>query len=52
MKYLLAIIVVFVFVIVYVILYKFNSKIKIDCDKTVCEGCKILDCIHRNEEDK
>jgi len=52
MKYLLAIIIVGVFFGIYILGYYLNSKNKINCDKSTCQGCGLHGCCYYHEEEE
>jgi len=52
MSYIIAILVVSVFSVIYMIGYRLNSKVSVECDKKVCEGCINEGCVRRFEEEK
>ena len=52
MEYLFAILAVVLFSAIYVLSYLLNSKIIVDCDKNICEGCKVHGCIDRHVEEE
>lgn len=51
MSYIVAILVLVIFSVIYVIGYMLNSKISIDCDRNVCDGCPIDRCSNRIKEE-
>ena len=51
-KLILSIVVIIIFVFLYVLFYLINSEIKVDCDKSNCDGCSFIGCIHNNKEEK
>lgn len=49
MNYLIALGVFLLFCFIFILSYYLNSKVKIDCDKSECEGCNICECLYRKD---